>query len=421
MGFEKTSDQKRAIRLLGGDARNVLLYGGSRSGKTFIALYALLFRAAHAAGSRHAILRLHANSVRQSIMNETLPKVMRLCFPELRLRTNRTDMYLTLPNRSEIWFGGLGADERTDKILGREFATLYFNECSELSYSSVSVALTRLAQRSRLKNRAFFDCNPTTTRHWTYVLFVKKCDPTSGAPLLFPDHYRAMQMNPIGNSKNLPEGYIAETLAGLSDRQRRRFLDGQFQEELEGALWKRGYIDDHRRTVLPDDLERVVVGVDPAVTSEAGSDLTGIVVCARDSSGHFHVLADRSLKASPLGWARAVCAAYEEFSADCVVGECNNGGDLIEVALHSVNGLMPFKKVTASRGKAVRAEPVAALYERGIVHHLGVFKELEEELCSLVPSQPPPHSPDRADALVWALTELLVSAPQGGGLPVVIA
>ena len=132
--FVKTAAQQRAIRLLSGPSRFVMLYGGSRSGKTFILVYAILVRALRAAGSRHAILRLHANTVRQSIRFDTLPKVVKLAFPWLGLSESKVDQLIRLPNGSELWFGGLDTEERADKILGKEFATIYFNECSELGF-----------------------------------------------------------------------------------------------------------------------------------------------------------------------------------------------------------------------------------------------------------------------------------------------
>ena len=169
-------------------------------------------------------------------------------------------------------------------------------------------------------------------------------------------------------------------------------------------------IERNRLSLPRRSLDRVVVGVDPAVTGD--NDYTGIVVCGRDGDGEYYVLADRSLKGTPLEWSKAVVSAYHEFGADRIIGESNNGGDLIELALRGIDENISYKKVTASRGKLVRAEPVAALYERGKVHHLGVFPELEDQLTSYVPG----HfagSPDRMDALVWAITELLRSSGRG--------
>ncbi len=403
-GFHKTEAQRQALKLLAGPSRFVLLFGGSRSGKTFILIYALLVRALRAPGSRHAVLRLHGNAVRQSILLDTLPKVARLAFPGLRWRESRTDQYIRLPNGSEIWFGGLDTEERADKILGKEFATIYFNECSEIDYAAVNTALTRLAQRTTLANRAYFDCNPSGKSHWSYRLFLEKRDPESDRPIPFPDHYASMLLNPAANRENLPPGYLDETLAGLSERQRLRFQEGAWLDDLAGALWSRAMLDPYRVVTPPETLSRVVIGVDPSVTGNAASDETGIIVAARAADNHFYVLADGSCKARPVEWARRVAELYHRFQADRVIGEVNNGGDLIETVLRSLDCNLSYRPVRAARGKIARAEPVAALYEQGRVHHAGRFPELEEQLLGFTGAGS--DSPDRLDALVWALTVL---------------
>ncbi len=401
--FKKTSDQLKAIRMLGGKSRYVLLFGGSRSGKTFVIVYSLLVRALRTPGSRHAIMRLRGNAVRQSVRLDTLPKVIALAFPGLCFKESAADGFITLPNGSEIWFCGLDSDERVDKILGKEFATLYFNECSEISFDAVSTALTRLAQRTKLVNRAWFDCNPAGKKHWSYQLFVAKKDPVTGCPLKFPGNYSAMMMNPAGNRDNLPNGYLEQTLAGLPEKQRKRFLEGVFQEETDGALWTPELLSRCRAAVLPE-MERLVVGVDPAVTSGADSDLTGIITAGRSHDGRIFIIDDASCRGKPAEWGRRVIERYMYFQCDRVVGEVNNGGDLIESLLKSLDPDISFRAVRASRGKIARAEPVAALYEQGKVFHLGEFRELEDEMCSFVPGTL--KSPDRLDAMVWAVSEL---------------
>ncbi len=401
--IKKTSDQLRAVKLLGGKAGYVLLFGGSRSGKTFITIYALLVRALRAPGSRHAVLRLHGNAVRQSILMDTLPKVANLAFPGLRYREHSTDGLITLPNGSEIWFCGLDSDERTDKILGREFATMYFNECSEISFDTVSTALTRLAQRTPLRNRAWFDCNPSGKSHWSYRLFVAKVDPVSRVPLKFPENYAAMMMNPAGNRENLPDGYLEITLAGLPEKQRKRFLEGIFQEDTIGALWSPELLSRCRADNAPE-FERIVTGVDPAVSSGSSADLTGIVTAGRGIDGNIYVMDDSSMQGKPIEWGRRVIECYRRFHSDRIIGEVNNGGELVESLLRSIDPDISYKAVRASHGKTARAEPVAALYEQGKVFHLAHFRELEDEMCSYVPGAD--KSPDRMDALVWAVTEL---------------
>ena len=403
--FKKTTVQEKALRLLTGPSRYVLLFGGSRSGKTFILVYAILVRALRAAGSRHAILRLHGNSVRQSVLLDTLPKVAKLAFPGLKFKESRQDQFVRLPNHSEIWFAGVDGEERVDKILGKEFATIYFNECSEIGYEAVNTVLTRLAQRTALRNRAYFDCNPAGKSHWSYKLFVEKRDPVSGLALPFPQNYASMQLNPAENRENLPEGYLEETLAGLSERQRMRFLEGRWLDDFAGALWTPEMIERDRVDAPPEEFERIVVGVDPAVSSERDADETGIVTVGRGRDRHFYVLSDASLTGRPTEWAGRVIDEYHRFRADRVAGEVNNGGELIETVLRSVDADVSYRAVRAMRGKIERAEPVAALYEQRRVHHAGRFPELEEQMTTFRPESG--DSPDRLDALVWAVTMLM--------------
>lgn len=403
--FKKTTVQEKALRLLTGPSRYVLLFGGSRSGKTFILVYAILVRALRAAGSRHAILRLHGNSVRQSVLLDTLPKVAKLAFPGLKFKESRQDQFVRLPNHSEIWFAGVDGEERVDKILGKEFATIYFNECSEIGYEAVNTVLTRLAQRTALRNRAYFDCNPAGKSHWSYKLFVEKRDPVSGLALPFPQNYASMQLNPAENRENLPEGYLEETLAGLSERQRLRFLEGRWLDDFAGALWTQEMIERDRVEAPPEEFKRIIVGVDPAVSSGRDADETGIVTVARGRNRHFYVLSDASMTGRPTEWAGRAVAEYHRFHADRIAGEVNNGGDLIETVLRSIDADVSFRAVRAMRGKIERAEPVAALYEQRRVHHLGRFPELEEQMTTFRPESG--DSPDRLDALVWAVTMLM--------------
>lgn len=401
-GIKKTAKQRQAIALMTDpEIRTILLYGGSRSGKTFIACYAIVVRALKAAGSRHAILRFHFRDVKNAVGRDTMPKVLKLIGTPYTL--DRTDWFFTLPNGSEIWLGGLDDDERVEKILGMEYATIFYNEASQISYHAYTTAQTRLAQKTDLVNRAYVDCNPPTKSHWLYKLFLEHIDPETRVPVPNPERYAVLNMNPMDNRENLPEGYIEDTLAALPERKRRRFLEGEWLDDPEGALWKRSMIDDHRHVGAPPPLARIVVGVDPAVTGSETSDETGIVVVGKDAAGHLYVLGDYSIRGTPLDWARQVAWAVDKHGADRVVGEVNNGGDLVEVNLRTVSKNLPFKKVTASRGKYIRAEPAAALYEKGVVHHVGAFPELEDQMCEWIPGD---ESPDRMDALVWAITEL---------------
>jgi PBSX family phage terminase large subunit len=404
-GFNFTPAQAEAQQLLSGSVRHLLLYGGSRSGKTFLLVSALLTRACRSPGSRHIILRRHAVSARQSIWLDTLPKVKALHFPGMVWQEYRRDCRIVLKNGAEIWVSGLDDRSRVDKILGKEFTTVYFNECSEISYHAVTTALTRLAQHCPpLLNKAYYDCNPPGKTHWSYQLFIRKICPESRSPLEHPADYGALQLNPESNRSNLPHGYLETTLAGLPAEQRQRFLLGEWLDEMSNSLWKHNMIAPYRMDA-PPELVRVVIGIDPAVTAHAASDETGIIVAGAGEDNHYYILADLSQRSSPLEWAKTVQRAYHKFQADRTVGEVNNGGDLIETNLRFVEPAISFKSVRATRGKFTRAEPIAALYEQGKVHHCGSFMELENQMCSFNAATAA-GSPDRVDALVWALTEL---------------
>jgi hypothetical protein len=180
-----------------------------------------------------------------------------------------------------------------------------------------------------------------------------------------------------------------------------------------GALWNRALLDAGRETA-PPSIVRIVVAVDPEATSGEHSAETGIIVAGVGTDGHGYVLDDASLRASPKGWASAVVSSYNKWEADRLVAEDNNGGEMVEATIETVPGAPPVTRIHASRNKQARAEPIAALYEAGRIHHVGTFPDLEDQLCSWVPNQGQP-SPDRLDALVWAMTELNLVLPQMTG------
>lgn len=430
-----TPKQREANRLLGGSARNVMLRGGSRSGKTFLIVRGIIQRALNAPGSRHAIFRLRFNAAKTTVWADTLPKVLKLCFPGLVVKWDKTDFYVELPNVSQIWIAGLDDKERVEKILGAEFATLYFNESSQIPWSSVEMAMSRLAQkclldpviakatgRTHLKLRAWFDCNPPSKLHWSYSLFRAKLKPGTKEALPRPEDYAEMQVNPADNADNLPAEYF-EVLASMSAAKRLRFEAGEWASEVSGALWamddrtaqdgrKMLGIDATRisRKDLPQ-LVRIVVAVDPSGTrGDGGGDDVGIVVAGLGADGEGYLLEDCTTSLGPGGWSRAAVAAYDRWEADCIVAERNFGGAMVEHVIKTVRPTVPYKEVVASRGKAVRAEPIAALYESGKVHHAGDFPDLEDQMCNITPQgYLGDGSPDRLDAAVWALTELMMN------------
>jgi len=178
--YNLTEKQIEATHLLTNDKRFTLLYGGSRSGKTWLLCNALCIRAVKASGSRHIILRHAFNHVKTSIWLDTLPKVIETCFPDLQVKWNKSDFFIQFPNESELWIGGLDDKLRVEKILGKEYSTIYFNEASQTPYESYTTALTRLAQKTTLKNKIYIDCNPPPITHWIHKVFMEYVDPISG-------------------------------------------------------------------------------------------------------------------------------------------------------------------------------------------------------------------------------------------------
>ena len=413
-GYKPTRSQVKAGDLLGSDARHILLYGGSRSGKTFEIVRTIVIRAL-AYESRHAILRFRFNHVKNSIGADTLPKVIKTCWPGLweQCTLDKTDWVLKVPSSdggtSEIWLFGLDDKERTEKILGLEFASLYFNECSQITFGSVETALTRLAQKTPLRNKAYYDCNPPGQNHWLYKQFIQKRDVVSRRPLRNPDNYVSMQINPADNVENLDKDYL-ESLNDMSAAQRRRFKDGKFASANDNALWTIEGLEQCRLTGPDPDFKRILISVDPSGCNgqpDSRSDEIGIIVGGLTDDGKCVILEDLSGKHGPSKWGQIVADAFERHEADCVVAEVNFGGAMVEAVIRAAAPSIPFREVRASRGKVARAEPVAALYDQGKVLHGGGFAVLEDQMCGMTTGgYTGEKSPDRVDAMVWLVSSI---------------
>ena len=419
MTYRRNCGQQRARdELLTVGRRFCLIYGGSRSGKTFELVGTIIERALFAPGSRHLIVRQEGTSAKRAIVKGTWREVMKLRWPGLTWEWREQYGYFELANGSEVWVGGLNDDKAVEKILGNEYATIYINEASEVKYSSYTLLRSRLAQTvatingQPLSQRMYVDLNPTTRQHWTYRLWIDGTDPDGGLPV-DKAQYGHVVVNPMDNAENLSQEYL-EDLRSLPARARKRFYDGTFVEDAEDALWRRDMI---RRVQHTPDLVRVIVAIDPAVTNEAGSDETGIIAAGIDASGNAYILDDASGRYSPTEWARKALAVYDIERADRIVAEVNQGGDMVEHTITAIRPSVPYRAVRASRNKVTRAEPVAALYERGKVFHVGEFPALEDQMCTFTVGfdrRAAGFSPDRVDALVWALTDLFpqLSAPR---------
>lgn len=295
----------------------------------------------------------------------------------------RADRAVLFPGGGSIW---VRSADRPQNLRAFGIDLLVLDEAAYLKPETWNTVLRpALADR---RGRALIISTPAG-KNWFYELAMAAKEggewgfyhaPTWDNPLIAKEEIAAMEAS-------MPRRAFLQEIAA-------EFLDR------EGALWSHDWI---RRKLVDHsklNLVRIVVGVDPAASE--GGDETGIVVAGRSKEGLFYVLADRSVRGTPETWRNAVIRAYKEFEADVVVAEANQGGDMVRAVIHS-GEKVPVKLVRATRGKITRAEPIAALYERGLVYHVGVFRELESQLTGWEPGEP---SPDRMDALVWALTEL---------------
>jgi predicted phage terminase large subunit-like protein len=210
------------------------------------------------------------------------------------------------------------------------------------------------------------------------------------------------------NKANLSDAFVSQIIQKYEGtRLGRQELNAEILDDVIGALWSRALLEQTRRTAAPP-LSRIVVAIDPSVSAGEGANECGLIVAGLGDDGHGYVLADESGVMAPVEWARKACQLYRTWSADRIVAEANQGGALVESTIRAVEKTVSFKAVHASRGKITRAEPIAALFEQGRAHIVGTSPQLEDQLCTY--SAGSSESPDRLDAMVWALTELALTA-----------
>ena len=301
---------------------------------------------------------------------------------------------LTWPNGS---VAHLYSAETPDSLRGPQFAAAWCDEIAKWRYAEETWDMLQFALRLGDEPRVVVT---TTPRSVPIVSQLMQADSTVVSRSRTSD-----------NRPNLAPEFVAQLERRYGGtRLGRQELDGELIESLQGALWRSDWIASCR-VKETQDLKRVVVAVDPPVTSNATSDACGIVIAGLGADNRCYVLADRTLKGrSPASWARAVVAAYQDYAADRIVAEVNQGGDLVESVIRQIDSEVPISKVRATRGKWVRAEPVAALYAEGRVAHVGEFAELEQQMLAFgANGLVGRSSPDRVDALVWAVTELMLS------------
>jgi phage terminase large subunit-like protein len=327
-------------------------------------------------------------------------------YPMLRDATLRT--FMDLAQRGKVlksWQKGDGVAELIDgktilfrsaddpdRLRGPNLGWFYLDEAAMMSADAWMVMIGRL----RLAPGRAWATSTPRGMNWLAKLV------QSG-----PDYQ--LITSSTRENRYLPSEFVATLERTYTARMARQEIEGQFLDDVPGALWTRANLDETRVSSVPD-LVRIVVGVDPSATS--GGDMCGIVVAARGSDGHGYILDDRTIQGSPSAWAHEAVSAYHRNKADRLVAESNNGGEMVSTVISTVEDAPFVTLVHASRGKITRAEPIAALSEQKRLHMVGTFPALEDELCSYDGTG---NSPNRMDALVWACTELgLHIAPSQG-------
>lgn len=340
---------------------------------------------------RIALVAPTAADVRD-VMVEGESGILAICPPWNKPLYEPSKRRLTWPNGA---IATTYSAEEPDRLRGPQHDAAWCDELRSWRYPE-AYDMLMFGLRLGTDPRCVITTTSRPTKHIKALISSQTCVVTRGAT--------------YENLKNLAPAFADEIVAKYEGtRLGRQELYGELLEDVEGALWTHGLIDQHRAKKYPD-LTRIVVAVDPPGSedgAEAGIVIAGIAPCTCKGfvENHAFVLADRSLQASPAKWAKTAVESYHEFEADRILGEANNGGDMVGHTITSTDHTVSFRKVWASRGKQTRAEPVAALYEQGKVHHIGTFGALEDQMSSWIPGD---NSPDRMDALVWAITDLLV-------------
>lgn len=378
-----------------GDWRNWLILAGRGWGKTRTGAEEVRAIADRDPEARIALIGPTAADVRD-VMIEGESGILNLYPPADRPHYQSSKRRLTFRNGAQAF--SYSAEE-PERLRGPQHSAAY---CDEIA---VYPAVTELWNNLKFGLRLGSDPRVIVTTTPKPLRFLAELIADAGTVLTRGRTY--------DNRANLPPATLAEferVYGGT--RIGRQELDGELLEEAEGALWSRALIERNRVRVAPE-LVRVVVAIDPSVTAGPDSDECGIIVAGLGADGHGYILSDRSARVDANAWANRAVSAFDAHEADRIVAEVNNGGDLVEKVIRTVCANIPFEAVRASRGKVARAEPVAALYEQGKIHHVGAFRELEEEQVNFVPGALN-KSPNRVDAMVWAMSYLMLKPRREG-------
>lgn len=369
-----------------GDWQYWLLLAGRGYGKTKTGAEWIRERVESDKARRIALVAPTAADARDTMV-EGESGILSVCPPWNRPVYEPSKRRLTWPNGAMAL---LFSAEEPDRLRGPQHDTAWCDEIAAWKYPEKTWDMLQFGLRLGDDPRAAITTTPRPIPLVKNILNDSSTHVTRGST--------------YENLSNLASAFIDVIISRYEGtRLGRQELNAEILDDNPDALWTRQTIEDARVSKVPN-LLRIVVGVDPAVTSNEASADTGIVVAAADERGEYYVLGDYTIHATPKKWAQEIIAAYYKHSADRVIGEVNNGGELVEYTLRTIDPNVSYRSVRASRGKQTRAEPISALYEQSKVHHVGSFPALEDQMCDWVPGEG--SSPDRVDALVWALSEL---------------
>lgn len=320
-------------------------------------------------------------------------RILKISPPDEMPKVRYKPVRVVWPNGAEA-YGYNGTEP--DQLRGPEFDTAWVDELAKYRYARDTWDMLQFTMRSGDDPRVFVTTTPRPIPVIREIIASSDTVITRGSTM--------------DNAAHLAPSFLEKVIQKYDGtRLGRQELYAEVLDDAPGALWTRAILETTRVKTAPE-MARIVVAIDPSGTdgNDEGDDV-GIVVAGRGIDGRGYVLADMTCKLSPEGWARRGIRGFHQFEADLIVAERNFGGAMVKAVVRAADGNVPFKEVTASRGKVVRAEPVSALYEQGRVSHVGGLPELEDEMCMMTSTGfIGEHSPNRVDALVWALTEVML-------------
>ena len=385
--------------------RYTLLIGAGRSGKSLLVILEMFRFALKYPNTNQIVFRNTLSSAIAGIWNITIPEVIKNFFPALPLlddfKVNKTRYEISFPNGSKISIKGLDNTEKVQKLLSIELQQVFFDEAHLIEFEHFGLIMSRMPQKVGVEyeNKVILCANWAAKTHWLKKFFVDKINPDTGAP---HNLSVGMMTSVTADNKTIDAAEYTQTLLSGADRRTRLACAGTgFYDEAEGALWLQE--DIKRKDALEiEDYDDIVIGYDPAVSHSKSSDGHGVCISGK-KDGEYHVLYSWEKIMDVNDCATEICRLYKEFRCSKVVIEVNNGGDFIPSLFAKIDPSVYCETVRATKGKILRAEPIAALYKNNLVYHSQHFQDLEEQMITFTGFG---ASPNSLDALVWALTYL---------------